>query len=75
MIRSEVAGLRLSTWMTSGFGSGSGLPSSHLEEAVEDDEEFLKIGGKSSASDIFQTFVTDFQTKAPALEHHFLKSS
>jgi hypothetical protein len=41
----------------------------HFEEAVEDDEECLEMGGKSSASDIFLTLATDFLTEAPALEH------
>jgi hypothetical protein len=43
----------------------------HFEEAVEDDEEFMEIGGKSSANDIFLTLATDFLTEALALEHHF----
>ncbi len=47
----------------------------HFEEAVEDDEEFLDIGGKSSASDIFLTFAMDFLTEAPALEHLFQNSA
>ncbi len=44
----------------------------HFDEAVEDDEEFRKIGGKNSANDIFLTLATDFRTEAPALEHLFL---
>ena len=47
----------------------------HFDEAVEDDEEFREIGGKSSANDIFLTLATDFRTEAPALEHLFLNSS
>jgi hypothetical protein len=47
----------------------------HFEEAVDDDEEFLDIGGKSLASDIFLTFTTDFLTEAPALEHLFWNSA
>ncbi len=43
----------------------------HFEEAVEEDEEFREIGGKSSAKDIFLTLATDFLTEAPALEHRF----
>jgi hypothetical protein len=43
----------------------------HFEEAVEDDDEFLEIGRKSSASDIFRTLATDFLTVAPAHEHLF----
>ncbi len=47
----------------------------HFEEAVDDDEEFREIGGKSSAKDIFLTLATDFLTEAPALEHLFLNSA
>jgi hypothetical protein len=47
---------------------------SHFEEAVEDDDEFLEIGGKSSANDIFLTLATDFCTEAPAFEHLFRNS-
>ncbi len=47
----------------------------HVEDAVEDDDEFLEIGGKSSAKDIFLTFATDFLTEAPALEHLFRNSA
>ena len=47
----------------------------HFDEAVEDDEEFREIGGKSSASDIFLTLATDFLTEAPTLEHLFLNSA
>ncbi len=43
----------------------------HFEEAVDDDDEFWDIGGKSLASDILRTFATDSQTEAPALEHLF----
>jgi len=43
----------------------------HFEEAVEDEDEFREIGGKSSAKDILLTLATDFLTKAPALEHLF----
>ncbi len=41
----------------------------HFEVAVEDEDEFLDIGGKSSGKDIFLTLATDFLTEAPALEH------
>jgi hypothetical protein len=47
----------------------------HFDEAVEDDEEFREIGGKSSAKDIFLTMATDFLTEAPALEHLFWNSA
>ncbi len=47
------------------------LAVAHFEEAVEDDDEFLEIGRKSSASDIFRTLATDFLTVAPAREHLF----
>ena len=43
----------------------------HFEEAVEDEDEFLEICGKSSAKDIFLILATDFLTEAPALEHLF----
>jgi hypothetical protein len=43
----------------------------HFEGAVDDDDEFRDIGGKSSANDIFRTLATDFLTEAPALEHLF----
>ncbi len=42
-----------------------------FEEAIEDDEEFLDIGGNNSANDIFLTLATDFLTEAPAQEHLF----
>jgi len=44
----------------------------HFEEAVEDEDKFWEIGGKSSARDIFLTLSTNFLTGAPALEHLFL---
>ena len=47
----------------------------HFEEAVDDEDEFWEIGGKSSAKDIFLTLATDFLTEAPALEHRFLNSA
>jgi hypothetical protein len=47
----------------------------HFEEAVDDEDEFREIGGKSSANDIFLTFATDFLTEAPALEHLFRNSA
>jgi hypothetical protein len=47
------------------------LPLAHFEEAVEDEDEFREIGGKSSTNDIFLTLATDFLTEAPALEHLF----
>jgi len=49
-------------------------PQLHFVEAVDDDDEFRDIGGKSSARDIFLTLATDFLTEAPALEHLFLNS-
>jgi len=48
------------------------LAVAHFEEAVEDEDGFREIGGKSSANDIFLTLATDFLTEAPALEHLFL---
>ena len=47
----------------------------HFDEAVEDDEEFREIGGKSLARDIFLTLATDFLTEAPDLEHCFQTSA
>ncbi len=47
------------------------LPLAHFEEAIEDEDEFREIGGKSLANDIFLTLATDFLTEAPALEHLF----
>ncbi len=49
------------------------LTLAHFEEAIDDEDEFREIGGKSSARDIFLTLATDFLTEAPALEHLFLK--
>ena len=46
----------------------------HSEEAVDDEDEFREIGGKSLAKDIFLTLATDFLTEAPALEHRFRNS-
>jgi len=43
----------------------------YFEEAVEDGEEFLDIGGNNSARDIFLTLAMDFLTEAPAREHLF----
>ncbi len=51
------------------------MPLAHFEDAVDDDEEFREIGGKSSAKDIFLTLATDFLTEAPALEHLSLISA
>ncbi len=51
------------------------LTLAHFEEAVDDEDEFWEIGGKSSAKDIFLTLATDFLTEAPALEHHFRNSA
>ena len=51
------------------------LPLAHFEEAVDEEDEFREIGGKSSAKDIFLTLATDFLTEAPALEHLFLNSA
>ncbi len=51
------------------------LALAHFEEAVDDEDEFWEIGGKSSAKDIFRTLATDFLTKAPALEHRFRNSA
>ena len=45
------------------------LALAHFEEAVDDEDEFWEIGGKSSAKDIFLTLAMDFLTEAPALEH------
>ncbi len=52
------------------MSSGSGAVA-HFEEAVQDEDEFWEIGGKSSAKDILLTLTTDFLTEAPALEHLF----
>jgi hypothetical protein len=41
----------------------------HFDEAVEEEDEFLDIGRKSSASDIFLTLATNFLTEALAQEH------
>jgi len=51
------------------------LALAHFEGAVDDEDEFREIGGKSSAKDIFLTLATDFLTEAPALEHRFLNSA
>ena len=51
------------------------LALAHFEEAIDDEDEFWEIGGKSSAKDIFLTVATDFLTKAPALEHRFRNSA
>ncbi len=48
------------------------LALAHFEEAVDDEDEFLEIGGKSSARDIFLPLATDFLTEALALEQVFL---
>ena len=45
------------------------LALAHFEEAIDDEDEFREISGKSSAKDIFLTLATDFLTEAPALEH------
>jgi hypothetical protein len=47
----------------------------YFEDAVEDDDELLEIGGKSSAKDIFLTLATNFLTEAPALEHLYRNSA
>jgi len=47
------------------------LTLTHFEEAVEDEDEFREIGGKSWANDIFLTLATDFLKDALALEHLF----
>ncbi len=47
------------------------MPLAHFEEAVEDEDEFRDIGGKSSAKYIFLNFAMDFLTEAPAFEHLF----
>ena len=47
----------------------------HFVEAVDDDDEFHDIGGKSSDKDIFQTLGTDFRTVAPAREHRLRNCS
>ncbi len=51
------------------------LALAHFVEAIDDEEEFREIGGKSSAKDIFLTLATDFLTGAPALEHRFRNSA
>ncbi len=51
------------------------LALAHFEEAVDDEDEFWEIGGKSLARDIFLTLATDFLTEAPALEHRFWNSA
>ncbi len=51
------------------------LALAHFEEAVDDEDVFWEIGGKSSARDIFLTLDTDFLTEAPALEHRFWNSA
>ena len=51
------------------------LALAHFEEAVDDEDEFREIGGKSPAKGIFLTLATDFLTEAPALEHRFLNSA
>jgi hypothetical protein len=48
------------------------LALAHFEEAVDDEDKFWAIGGKSSARDIFLALATNFLTEAPALEHLFL---
>jgi hypothetical protein len=45
------------------------LALAHFEEAVDDEDEFRAIGGKSSANDIFLTLATHFWMEAPAQEH------
>jgi hypothetical protein len=57
------------------FGTQSVAFRGNFEVAVDDDDEFWEIGGKSSANDIFLTFATDFFTEAPALEHLFWNSA
>jgi hypothetical protein len=47
----------------------------YFVEAVDDDDEFHDIGGKSSDKDIFQTLGTDFRTVAPAREHRLRNCS
>ena len=51
------------------------MPLAHFEEAVDEEDEFREIGGKSLAKDIFLTLATDFLTEAAALEHLFLNSA
>ncbi len=58
-----------------GIGIRKLLALTHFEEAVDDEDEFREIFGKSSAKDIFLTLATDFLTEAPALEHRFLNSA
>jgi hypothetical protein len=48
------------------------LTVAHLEEAVEDEDKFWGIGGKSFPRDIFLTLAANFVTEALALEHLFL---
>jgi len=47
----------------------------HFVEAVDDDDEFRDIGGKSSDKDIFRTLATDFRTEAPARQHRLRNCS
>ena len=50
-------------------------PQLHFVEAVDDDDEFRDIGGKSSDKDIFRTLATDFRTEAPARQHRLRNCS
>ena len=54
---------------------GSRSPQLHFVEAVDDDDEFRDIGGKSSDKDIFRTLATDFRTEAPARQHRLRNCS
>jgi hypothetical protein len=51
------------------------LALAHFEEAVDDEDEFREIGGKSSTKDIVLSLATDFLTEAPAPEHLFWNCS
>ncbi len=53
---------------------GKRLALAHFEVVIKD-EEFWEIGRKRSTKNIFPTFMTDFQTEAPAQEHHLRNCS
>jgi hypothetical protein len=58
---------KLFAMMSSGSGSGTVLPMAHLEEAVEDGDEFLDMGKNKSA--IWHILATDFLMEVLADEH------
>jgi hypothetical protein len=51
------------------------LALAHFEEAIDDEDKFWEIGGKSSTKDNFLTFATNFWTEVPAREHSFWNCS